>query len=424
MWSPRRSGTVQRAQRLVLLAVAVAVATAVTLWPGQVLSHETLTTTVLFDREIVGILNRHCVMCHVEGGPSFPLATYEQTWVQGRKIRADVIARHMPPWAAFPGYGRFVNENTVTLRESQFIVSWVEGLGPRNAGTVFTNTADTNAPKPQVVRAHLDLGRWQLGEPDLTRQLEATTIEPEHANIIEPEHDVKHTVVDLGLTSERRVSALEYMPGDRRVVRAAFFSVQETGQWIGSWTPWYGFVKLPSGAAFRLQAGSHIVAEIHYQRAKEKVVDRGTLGLFFAARPAPHSVSDLVLEARGDVPAGVPSQRFHAESVLAANTAVLALRPDVLPGVKSVEVSARKPDGGTEILLFAKEIPIDWPTPYIFKDAVSLPKGTALSTTVYYANDGAAPRRAGVRLTVSRYQKTVPAAAPVSRRITLPPREH
>ena len=46
----------------------------------QVLSHETLTTTVLFDREIVRILNRHCVMCHVENGPSFPLATYEDTF--------------------------------------------------------------------------------------------------------------------------------------------------------------------------------------------------------------------------------------------------------------------------------------------------------------------------------------------------------
>jgi hypothetical protein len=29
-------------------------------------SHETLTTTVLFDREIVRILNKHCVMCHAD----------------------------------------------------------------------------------------------------------------------------------------------------------------------------------------------------------------------------------------------------------------------------------------------------------------------------------------------------------------------
>jgi len=387
-------------KRAAVLASASVVAAFVTLWPRPVHSHETLTTTVLFDREIVRILNSHCVMCHVEGGPSFPLTTYEETWLQGRKIRASILARHMPPWAALPGYGRFINENAVTLRESQFVVSWVEGLGPRNAGTVFTNTAAVDRPKPQAVRAHIDFGRWHLGEPSLIRQLDAMIVEPQQVN------DVKRRVVDLGLTSERRVRAIEYMPGDRRVVRAAFFTVQETGQWIGSWTPWYGFTTLPAGVAFTLPAASHIVAEIHYLHAKEKVIERGTLGLFFADQPARSTLTDLVLDATGDVPAGGRTQRLHAETVLAADTAVLALRPDVQRGVKSVEVSARKPDGGSEILLFAKDIPLDWPTPYIFKDAVVLPRATTLGVTAYYVNGGASTMRAGVHLTVSAYPAT------------------
>ena len=238
-------------------------------WPREVFSHETLTTTVLFDREIVRVLNKHCVMCHVENGPSFPLVTYEQTWLQGRKIRADVIARHMPPWAAVPGYGQFINDNSVTLRETQFIVSWVEGLGPRNGGTVFTNVADSSAGRPKEVRAHVDFGRWELGEPDLMRQFPATTIDPQ------PASGVARAVVDVGLTSARLVRALEYMPGDRRVVRAAFFTLQETGQWLGSWTPWYGLISLPAGVAYRLPAGSHIVAEIHYRGAANESPSAG-----------------------------------------------------------------------------------------------------------------------------------------------------
>ena len=382
-----------------VLSLAAVIVTAVTMcWPRQVFSHETLTTTVLFDREIVRILNSHCVMCHVDGGPSFPLETYEQTWVRGRKIRAAVLSSHMPPWAAVPGYGQFVNENIVTLRESQFVVSWVEGLGPRNAGTVFTNTAGSSAGTRQAVRAHGDFGRWRLGEPSLTRRFEPVTVEPDRAN------DVKRTVVDLGLTSARRVRAVEYIPGDRRVVRAAFFTVQETGQWIGSWTPWYGFVALPAGVAFALPAGSHIVAEIHYQHVKESVVDSGTLGLFYADQPLSRPVADMVIEAKGSVPAGAGAQRFHAETVLAAETAVLALRPEALPGIRSVEVTARKPDGGSDVLLFAKDIPVEWPTPYIFKNAVVLPSRTALSVTAYYVNPGTAPMAAGVRLTASIYR--------------------
>jgi len=333
------------------------------------LSHETLTTTVLFDREIVRILDKHCVMCHVENGPSFPLETYEQTWLARRPIHAAVIARHMPPWSAVPGYGQFANDNSLTLRESQFIVSWVEGLGPRNAGTVFLNVADPNAARPKEVRAHVDFGHWQLGEPQLTRPLPANTVEPQ-AEVI------KRTVIDLGLTSERRVRGVEYMPGDRRVVRAAFFTIQETGQWIGSWTPWYGSTNLPKGLYYRLPAGSHVVAEIHYRGAKTQVTERGTLGLFFADQPSPGGVIDIV---------------FDAKHKLAADTYLLALRPEIPPGVKSVEVFARRPDGGTEVLLFAKDFRTDWPTPYIFKTPVVLPKGSELFVT------------GGVRVTVSAY---------------------
>jgi hypothetical protein len=360
------------------------------LFAAAALAHETLTTTVLFDREIVRILNKHCVMCHAENGPSFPLETYEQTWLQGRKIRAEIIARHMPPWAAVPGYGQFANDNNLTLRETQFIVSWVEGLGPRNSGTVFANIAGPDAARPKDIRAHVDFGKWQLGEPSLKLQLPANTIESQSGN------QVIRSVIEVGSAANRSLRALEFMPGDRRVVRAAFFTIQETGQWIGSWTPWYGFTSLPKGTAYRLPAGSQIVAEIHYKGAKERIMDRGTLGLYFTDQPAPQSVvKDLVLEAKTG-----SQERFHASARIAADTYALALRPDVGPGAKSIEVSARKPDGTTEVLLFAKDFPQDWPSPYIFKDPVALPKGTELSVTAYHSGGAG-----GVRLTISAYQK-------------------
>jgi len=349
------------------------------------LAHETITTTVLFDREIVRIIDKHCVMCHVEKGPSSPLDTYEQAWLQKRPIRASVIARHMPPWSAVPGYGQFANDNSLTLRETQFIVSWVEGLGPRNAGTVFLNVTDATSTRTQEVRAHVDFGHWQLGEPQLTRQLPANTIEAGQAN------QLKRVVVDLGLTQERRVRAVEFMPSDRRVVRAAFFTIQETGQWIGSWTPWYGFVNLPKGSAYRVAAGSHIVAEIHYQSAKERVVEQGSLGLYFADQPV-DAVSDVVFDVKLDGKLDPKKTRTR----LAADTTILSLLPEIAPDVKSIEVSARKPDAGTEVLLFAKDLRTDWPTPYIFKDPVKLPKGTELWVTP------------GVRVTVSVLSRKSP----------------
>jgi hypothetical protein len=265
----------------------------------------------------------------------------------------------MPPWAAVSGYGQFANENSLTLRETQFIISWVEGLGPRNAGTVFTNTATPGAAPPKDVQAHTDFGTWQLGEPQLKVPLPTN-------RVVHQADDVQVTVVDLGLKSERRLRAVEFMPSDRRVVRAAFFTVQETGQWIGSWTPWYGFMNLPKGTAYRLPAGSHVAAEIHYKGVKERVVESGTLGLFFADPSATDLISDVVLENK---------------IRLDADTYVVALMPEIQAGVKSIEVAARKPDGGTEVLLFARDISSEWPTPYIVKAPVLLPRGTVLSVT-------------------------------------------
>ena len=187
---------------------------------------------------------------------------------------------------------------------------------------------------------------------------------------------------------------MEYRPGDRRVVRAAFFTVQETGQWIGSWTPWYGFMTLPKTAAIPLPAGSHIVASIHYGGAGTRVVDSGSLGLFFATGASPDVVSDIVLEAKGE--------KSRAVTRLTAATHLLALWPEPSAGVESIEVSARKPDGTTEVLLFAKDFQAEWPTPYIFKEPVALPKGTDLSVVAYFAN--AESSAAGIRLTASAYR--------------------
>src|SRR5262245_63273442 len=114
-------------------------------WTRVVRSHGSITTTVLFDREIVRILDSHRVMCHSDSSLAFPLSTYEQTWVRSRDSRTQVLRRHMPPWSAVAGYGEFANGNNLTVRETQSLVSWVEGMGPRNAGPVSLNVARSGA---------------------------------------------------------------------------------------------------------------------------------------------------------------------------------------------------------------------------------------------------------------------------------------
>jgi hypothetical protein len=366
-------------------ALAISLGLAWTLLPRTAQSHGAVTTTVLFDREIVRILDNRCVSCHMDGGLAFPLSTYEQTWLKGQSIRKAILRHQMPPWSAVAGYGDFANDNGLTLRETQFFVSWVEGLGPRNAGTVFLNVNDPRATAREEVRAVPHVGHWQLGDPDLVRPLAPSTIAPRRGDF------VTRSVIDLGLTSERRLRALEYLPGDRRVVRGASFTLQRTGQWLGSWTPWYGVTKLPNAVTTPLPPGARIVADAYYRSADDAVTDRGTLGLFFGERSDARSSSDLVLQGTKDSD-GV----IRASIAIGSDTRVWALKPDIDGAVASIEVSVRRSDGGTDILLYARDVPSAWPTPYILKQPTLIRRGSHITMTAR-AKDGAA------RVTLARY---------------------
>lgn len=348
----------------------------------QALPHAQATTTVQFDREIVRILDNHCVMCHAERTASFPLLTYEQTYVARWKIRQGVLARHMPPWAAVPGYGEFANDNALTQREIDFLVAWAESYGPRNNGEVYRGTTVQAPAKP--VQARTDFERWELGKPDVLLPVPASRI------------------VDPKLKSDQWLRGLEYKPAGRRSVRAVSFRVQESGQWIGTWTPWYGFVSFPQGVALRLPAGSHLVAD----------ADQGSIALYYAEKPPTRQISNLVLDAKAAP--GTP-RKLVATTKLSDDTSLLAVEPAIQRGIQSIEVSARAPSGARRVLLFAKDLPLDWPTPYVYRQAVSLPKGTELTVVEHYATDVAS-----ASVTFSTYQGLPLAAADAPRTQTAP----
>ena len=364
------------------------------LWPGSLFSHETVKTSVTFDREISRILTSRCISCHSDNNLSFPLTTYEETRPWAQAIEEEVLSRKMPPWRAVAGYGKFDNEGGLTTRELQTIVAWVQGNGPKTPEQTLIVNIDQGRT-PENLRLKPDFDRWQLGQPDLVRLVNPNTIESSQPRVI-------RTIVELD-KSDRRLRGLEFRPGDRRALRAAFFWLESTGQWLGSWTPWHATTVLPDGAAYRLPAGSRIVAELHYQGVPERVTEAGQLGLYYAAGTPAHCPADLVMQANGNVPPAAMDQKFQAVTTLAADTTVLTLIPRLPDGARSFEVRARKPDGAVEVLLLVRNVLQDWPTPYILATPLRLPKGSELSATAFYRNSTDESRVGGVELRVSGY---------------------
>ncbi len=307
---------------------------------------------------------------------AFPLTTYEETRPWSRAIEEEVLRRHMPPWRAVPGYGVFINDGGLTGRELQLMVAWIQGNGPKDsAQRVIINVDQRRSSDAERLRG--DYERWDLGKPDIRRALPQALIAAG-----EQDH-VRQVAVDLALPADTMIRALEFKPSDRRVLRAASFSIQETGQWIGNWTPWYSSLSLPPGTAHHISAGAHVVAELHYRGTSVPVNAGGQLGMSVAVKTPSGCTASRLLASDGPPQQTPGGWRASSRLALPEETQLLALNPQLTPSASSLEVTAHKPNGQHVPLLFVKDIMPEWPTPYILKDAVTLPPGTTISMTAY-----------------------------------------
>ena len=337
-------------------------------------------------------------MCHSDRAISFPLSTYEQTWLRGRSIRAEILRRHMPPWAAMPGYGQFANDNSLTLREVQFLVSWVEGLGPRNSGTVFLNVLDPAARPREEVKAQAHTGHWQLGQPGLTPRFEL-------------EHDCSRarpiTFVVLSLIPDFEQSGGYVRWNTCRATRAWYerlfsrFRKRVSGSGVGR-----------RGTAIRSFRPAHPIAfrRTHTSWRKFTIVVRR---------------SPLLTRVPWDCSSPIGRRRIPFRTSCSKRKATCRREqrlkgseprsgwPRTSPrwrcGLRQLPVCSPSkflhdvPMEERRCCCLLRTSPLDWPTPYIFKEPVRLTAGTVLTVTAYYANASSVPQPGGIRLTISRY---------------------
>ena len=90
---------------------------------------------------------------------------------------------------------------------------------------------------------------------------------------------------------------------------------------------------------------------------------------------------------------------FNGRTRITADTTVWAIQPEIVAGLSSLEVSARRPDGGTDVLLALTEPSPDWPTPYLLKTPRRLARGSELFVIARSKTTHAR----SVRVRISRY---------------------
>lgn len=357
-------------------------------------SHDPITTKVMFNKEVIRILQRNCLGCHAPNKikSDISLTTYEEARPWAKAIKEEVLEKRMVPFQAVKGYGSFQHDYVLPQRDIELLISWIEGGAPRGEAKDYPKTEIEQLIKGDV---------WPLGQPDMILQ-------PETKTKLEAEGDneksgivIRCAVLPTGLKEPRRLNAIDFQPGNGEIVHAASFhrlsslakvtnktsSCGIVGETLGVWVPGQSAVRMPEGLGHRLEANSSIALKIHYRRTGGSVTNRSRLALYFAKAANGKLVRNITLSpVTTMLPANAEHHAVKAYLTLNNTAEAVAIRPLLFPFAKAIEATAYRPDGSIEVLIVAKNYRYDWQPEYQFRKPISLLKGTRIEVIAYFDN--------------------------------------
>ena len=336
--------------------------------------HVPITTKIVFNREIAQIFQKKCFQCHTDGNVAMALTTYKETRPWAVAIKEEILERKMPPWSAAGGFGHFANDMSLTAREMSLILSWTDGGAPSGVLLVDEDKQPVFVPS---------LTSWEQGEPD-----EILAVAENAKVVAGSPFRVERFQIANPSKQARWLRALQLKPADRRVVRYAAVYETKTGRWLGTWSPSNQVTAQPSGSGIPLLAGGTFTIEVGYRGTPEgDFSGAGELGLYFLEKtPASPQLSMASTGVDVNVAPGKIGERVRREITVKSAMDATAIWPVPGPGARSLEVTALRPDGTVEPMLWLNNYRAEWPTSYILKEPVALPAGTRLVMTAYYDN--------------------------------------
>jgi hypothetical protein len=351
------------ARRLSALTFAVAVAIAAA--GTRVRTDDPVSSSVRFTGDIVRILDRKCLACHASQSLSMPLSTYRDVRAWGRAIREEVVEQRMPPWSVARGYGRFRNDLSLSARETATLLSWIDG------GMARGDDRDLPPPAPSAAPA---------AAPDLRVALPPQRIPPHQEDF------VRRVSVDVPIAAERSLARVVVIPGDRRVLRGASIFAgtgDRADRWVGTWLPWQQEAAPPAPHGFHLARGSRLTVELHYRGGDEALTDASAIEIFYASEDV-QTVDEVSVT-------GADAARLDRAAT------VWAIVPSAGTLAESLQLSARRPDGSTDVLLWIPRLRREWPQALLLDRPVELPAGTALTLVAHPADTAARARLSVLR---------------------------
>jgi hypothetical protein len=382
-----------------------------------------VTAEVTYTREVSRILNSRCGSCHRPGDVApMSLLSYENAAAYAPDIERVVEAGLMPPWKPTESHGKFKGAFALKPEEKLDLLSWI-----RN-GTPYGDEADLPEQEQRE-------GEWVLGEPDLVLKM-PVAFKPVRGKDI-----YRCFVLPTGLDADRFVSAIDVLPGNRRIVHHVIAYLDHTGAaeeldaqdeepgydcyggpgfelgdtnlaslllngyMLGGWAPGARPERLPPGIGMRLGKNTRVVLQVHYYTNLREGEDQTTVGLYFNTEPVRKQLYYIpVVQPRLAIPAGEASHTVEAQFPVFPflEMRVINVFPHMhLIGTK-IEVEKQR-GSARELLIGIDQWDFNWQGAYTFEEPVRLPAYSQVNLRCTYDNSVNNPRNPNNPLKVVRW---------------------
>ncbi|MBM4071957.1 MAG: redoxin domain-containing protein [Planctomycetes bacterium] len=354
--------------------------------------------SVTFSKDIAAILQNKCQECHRPGqiGP-MPLMTYADASAWADTIREVVSEGRMPPWHADPKHGRFANDRSLSARDKETLLAWIDVGMPRGD--------DRDLPPPRKFPKG-----WTIGKPDVIIPMPVEYEVP----AVAPKRGLpyRHFVVETNFDEDKWVERAEAKAGAAEVVHHIIAFIVPPGERFFPGSPRTPVLcgtapgdmpmMLKPGQAKHLPKGSKLIFQMHYTPNGKAQKDRSEIGLIFARQqPSMKVVTLPIYNLLFRIPPEAANHEVVSTYTCKKDCHIVGFMPHMHLRGKDFLIRARYPDGKSATLLSVPRFNFNWQSIYRPIEPLRMPKGTVVECVAHFDNSAGNPNNPDPKATVT-----------------------
>lgn len=379
------------------------------------ITHSWAQTQLTFYEHIEPIITKNCTGCHRPGGIGpFSLQTYQEVAKRSEFVAKVTQIRYMPPFPADRSFQHYANERGLTDEEIALIQQWV-AQGSVEGKSLNAKSTVNRRRSTDVTTSHSTIDRGlstEKRQPDLVLKMQNAFTVPNTGV-----EEFRYFHIPTGLTEDVMVEAIEFLPGNRKVVHHSRVMVDTSGRMAGlegmqgtdpklaeyqkipmadeflyGWVPGNDRIQFPDGVAKKIKAHSNLILYMHYSPSATFQTDQSEIRLYYTRKPVEREVQSLILHEQHItnppflIRANQKASFFMSLGPLKEDISAISILPHMHYLGKTFKSFGITPDGDLAPFIKIDNWDFNWQMTYQFEKLVKVPRGTVILAEAAYDN--------------------------------------